>query len=115
MWNVRPLLGTGPPAVVKIDGRRPSELPGVLSLTRTTSYPGSGWPCILRIGCEKPWQAVPHFVDEFVSPGVKDPAAETTVTLAQGFPNGRHRLEIAGGPNLPIAAVRVYRPPLAEK
>jgi hypothetical protein len=39
----------------------------------------------------------------------------STVTLAQGFPGGKHRLEIAGGPDVPIAAIRVYRPPLAEK
>ena len=58
---------------------------------------------------------MPHFVDEFVSPGVKDPAVETTVTLAQGFPSGKHRLEITGGPDAPIAAIRVYRPPLAAR
>lgn len=180
--------GQAPPAAVRIDGRRPSELPGVYSLTRTTSYPGTNWPCTLRVGHEQPWQledwtltlmdistdpnrlrfkvegsktgpdgegmirerfisksgrvviepddwnldyaqkvfrrpipsgfqirwqVVPHFVDEFVSPGVKDPAVETTVTLAPGFPSGKHRLEITGGPDTPIAAIRVYRPPLA--
>ena len=31
--------------------------------------------------------------------------------LAKGFPPGKHRLEIVGGPNVPIAAIRVYRPP----
>jgi hypothetical protein len=61
------------------------------------------------------WQVVPHFVDEFVSSGVKNPAVETTVTLAQGFPSGKHRLEITGGPDTPIAAIRVYRPPLAAR
>ncbi len=182
--------GTAPPAAVRIDGHRPSELPGVHSLTRTTSYPGTNWPCILRVGHEQPWQVeewtltltdvpgdpnqirfkvegsktgpdgegtirerfvsksgrvviepddwnldyarktfrrpipsgfqilwqvVPHFADEFVSPGVKDPAVETTVTLAQGSPGGKHHLEIAGGPDVPIAAIRVYRPPLTVK
>ncbi len=61
------------------------------------------------------WQVVPHFVDEFVSHGVKDPALETTVTLAQGCPGGKHRLEIAGGPQVLIAAIRIYSPPLAVK
>jgi hypothetical protein len=182
--------GEALPAAVRIDGRRPSELPGVYSLTRTTSYPGSNWPCVLRVGHEQPWQiedwtltltdvpsdlkqirfkvegsktgpdgegttgerfasksgraviepddwnldyaqkvfrrpipsgfqirwqVVPQFVDEFASPGVKDPAVETTVTLAEGFPGGKHRLEIASGPDVPIAAIRVYRPPLAAK
>ena len=37
---------------------------------------------------------------------------ETTVTLAQGFPSGKHRLEISGSPLVPIAAIRAYRPPL---
>jgi hypothetical protein len=61
------------------------------------------------------WQVVPHFVDEFVSSGVKEPAVETTVTLAQGFPSGTHRLEITGDPDTPIAAIRVYRPPSAAR
>ena len=56
------------------------------------------------------WSVVPWFVDEFVSPGVKDPAIETTVTLAHGLPNTKHTLEISGGPDSPIAALRIYRP-----
>jgi hypothetical protein len=182
--------GGASPAMVHIDGHRPSELPGVYSLTRTTSYPGSGWPCILRVeheqlwqiedwtltltevpadlkqihftvegsktgpdgegttgvrfisksgrviiepddwnfeyaqkvfhqpipvGFQIHWQVVPYFGDEFVSPGVKDPAVETTVTLVQGLSNGKHHLEIAGGLEVPIAALRVYRPPLAAE
>jgi hypothetical protein len=58
------------------------------------------------------WSVVPYFVDEFVSPGVKDPAVETAVTLAQGLANTRHTLEITGAPETPITALRVYRPPL---
>ena len=61
------------------------------------------------------WSVVPHFVEEFVSPGIKDPAVETTVTLAQGLANTRHVLEIVGNGKTPIAAVRVYRPPLEAK
>jgi len=181
--------GTAPPSAVRIDNKRPSELPGVTSLTRTTSYPGSGWPCILLVSSTKLWQVeqwtltftevpsdlkrirfkvegsktgpdgegitgerfisnsgrveitpenwnleyaqrvfkrpvpqgfqirwrvVSNYVDEFISPGIKDPAVETTVTLAQGFANGKHRLEIAGDPGVPIAAIRVYRPPWAD-
>ena len=58
------------------------------------------------------WQTIPQFVDTFVSPGVKDPAIETTVTLAQGLSNGKHTLEITGAESTPIAAIRIYRPPL---
>ncbi|MBX9628028.1 MAG: hypothetical protein K2X82_29790 [Gemmataceae bacterium] len=56
------------------------------------------------------WKADLRGTDEFASPGVKDPAVETTVTAAAGLPNGQHTLELAGGPGVPVAAVRVYRP-----
>ena len=59
------------------------------------------------------WKVEPRFVDEFVSSGVKDATTETTVTLAQGLPNTKHTLEISGSDAMPIAAIRVYRPPLA--
>jgi len=58
------------------------------------------------------WKVEPHFVDEFVSPGVKDSATETLVTLAQGLPNTKHTLEISGSEATPIAAIRVHRPAL---
>ena len=61
------------------------------------------------------WNVQPHFADEFVSPGVKDSATETTVTLAQGLPYNKYRLEISGGDATPIAAVRIYQPPLGRK
>jgi hypothetical protein len=57
------------------------------------------------------WSVVPWFVDEFTSPGIKDPALGTTVTLAQGLANSKHTLEINGGAET-IAALRVYRPAL---
>ena len=60
------------------------------------------------------WSVVPRFVDEFISPGIKDPAIETTITLAQGLANTQHTLEIDGGAET-IAALRVYRPVLAAK
>jgi len=61
------------------------------------------------------WKVEPRFVDEFVSPGVKDPTSETTVTLAQGLPNTMHTLEISGSEATTIEAIRIYRPPLAAK
>ena len=61
------------------------------------------------------WSVEPRFVDEFVSPGVKDLTTETTVTLAQGLPNTKHTLELSGIGNTTIAAIRVYRPALAAR
>ena len=182
--------GSAAPASVRIDGKKPSELPELYGFTRALAKPGGKWPPIAPITSEKiplleewtmqvrrdpanaklfsfvltgsktgpagegrsdarfvsksgriviapedwnvefaletlagvkpaeftvSWSVEPRFVDEFVSPGVKDPAVETTVTLAQGLANTRHTLEIAGDAQTPIAALRVYRPPLGRK
>jgi len=61
------------------------------------------------------WNVQPRFADKFVSPGVKDAATETTVKLAQGLPNSKYNLEVAGGDPTPIAAIRIYQPPLGRK
>ena len=66
---------------------------------------------LLPEGFEVKWKVVPRFVDEFVAPPLRGPGLETTVTLASGLPNGKHTLEILGT-DLPISAVRTYRPPL---
>ncbi len=60
------------------------------------------------------WQVVPRFVDAFSPPEVRESGVETTVTLAQGLSNARHMLEIIGAETTPIAAIRVYRPPLGS-
>lgn len=57
------------------------------------------------------WKTYLRGADTFTSPGVKDPAVETVVTVAAGLPNGKHTLTVAGGPGVPVSAVRVYRPP----
>ena len=178
--------GTAAPASVHLDGRKPSEIPELYGFKRVAAFPGSSWPCLLRVSSEKPswiedwtltiteasadlkacqftltgsktgpdgagtsearfvsksgrvvldpedwnlnycfkvfkrtlppnyqikWQTVFHFADEFTSPGIMEPAIETTVTLAQGLSNGKHTLEIQGDATVPIAALRVYRPP----
>lgn len=59
---------------------------------------------------EVKWNVEPRFVDEFASRGVSNAAIQTLVTLANGLPNGPHTLEISGGAQTPIAAIRVYRP-----
>jgi hypothetical protein len=48
------VITPGATASVRIDGKRPSEFPELYGLTRTTAYPGSIWPCLLRITSEKP-------------------------------------------------------------
>jgi len=63
------------------------------------------------------WKVEPHFVDEFVSPGVKDADATTelTMTLAQGLVNTKHTLEIFGTSATTIAAMRIYRPGASDQ
>ncbi len=41
---------------VLIDGRKPSEFPELYGFGRTTAYPGSKWPCLLKVESEKPLQ-----------------------------------------------------------
>jgi hypothetical protein len=42
---------TVPPGLrVRIDGRKPSERPDTFAPTRTKAFPGSNWPCLLRVG-----------------------------------------------------------------
>lgn len=61
------------------------------------------------------WQTVPHFVDEFTPPINANPAIENIVTLAQGLKNGPHVLEISGGPQTSLSALRIYRPLLGRE
>ncbi len=61
------------------------------------------------------WKVEPRFVDEFISPRLKDATIETTVTIAQGLPNTKHTLELSGSSVTPIAAIRVYRPTLVGR
>jgi hypothetical protein len=53
---------------------------------------------------------VPLFADEFVAPALAGGGAVTTATLAQGFPNGEHNLELSGPEGVGVEAVRVYCP-----
>jgi hypothetical protein len=180
--------GKAAAAAVRIDGKKPSEFPGVYALTRALAKPGGKWPVVAgfgpgnrplvedwtmavrkdggafaftltgsRTGADgsgrsdqrfvsrsgrvvllpehwgvpfamslagvRPvpnaftvrWRVERHAADAFVSPGVKDAAVETVVTLAQGLPNGEHTLEITGGADTPLAALRAYAPPRAAK
>jgi hypothetical protein len=61
------------------------------------------------------WSVVPWFMDTFQAPIVVDPAVETPVILLQGLANEKHRLELTGGVESRIIAIRVHTPPLREK
>lgn len=61
------------------------------------------------------WKVEPRFVDEFTAPNLQDAAIESVITLASGLPNTKHTLEITGGPDQPLTAVRIYQPPLGRK
>ena len=68
----------------------------------------------LPVGYEVKWSVVPLFTDIYTPPKTDDAAKEYATTLAQGLSNGRHTLEVVptGDGAVPIAAFRVYRPPL---
>ena len=61
------------------------------------------------------WKVEPRSVDEFALSGAKAAAIEPVITLASGLPNTKHTLEISGGPDQTISAVRIYQPPLGRK
>ena len=61
------------------------------------------------------WQVTPFFADTVEPVGTTAPSVEMAVTVAQGLTGFHHTLEIFGGPDTRIAAVRVYKPPLLIK
>lgn len=61
-------------------------------------------------GFQIKWNVIPMFKDEFMKPVITDPAKENAVTVAQGIPNGRHKLDLIANGALPIKAIRVYYP-----
>jgi len=65
-------------------------------------------------GYEVTWETLPLFVDTWQAPVTEDPAAEYATTLAQGLSNAEHTVTLTpnGDGPIPVAAFRVYRPPL---
>lgn len=61
------------------------------------------------------WQTISHFTDSFAPQPNANPTIENVVTLAQGLKNGSHILEITGGPQTSLAALRIYRPPFGRE
>jgi hypothetical protein len=61
-------------------------------------------------GFEIKWTCRPLFADPFVVPAPRGPGLETSTTLVQGLPNGKHVLELKVDKPLPIKLLRVYHP-----
>ena len=175
---------------VRIDGRKPSELPETYRFTRVSAFPQSNWPVLLKVGSGAPllvedwtltlddvsadgkqakfslagsktgadgngisgekfvsksrrvviepgewnlefcykvfkralppghkatWKVIAFSADELKPPPAGPSGTELTVTLAQGLENARHHLEITGGGEAGLRAIRVYRPLLGRK
>lgn len=65
-------------------------------------------------GFEITWRTYLMGADTYLAPEIADPAVEQVTTLAQGLVNGPHTLTLTAGADgpPPLAAIRVYRPPL---
>ena len=50
------VIGDGITAAVRIDGKKPSEIPELYGVTRTTAFSDSIWPCLLLVTAAKPLQ-----------------------------------------------------------
>jgi len=63
---------------------------------------------------EVTWETKPLFTDVYEAPVTEDASLEYTTMLAQGLENAEHTVTLIpnGDGALPIAAFRVYRPPL---
>jgi hypothetical protein len=63
---------------------------------------------------EVTWEVKPLFTDTYAAPKTTDSEKECATTLAQGLTNARHTLRLVpnGDGPVPVAAIRVYRPPL---
>lgn len=91
---------------------------------RVVIEPGMWMVCHALSYREKPmpedyevtWEVAPLFVDTYQALRADDPAQEYTKTLAQGLSNADHTVELIpnGDAPVPVAAFRVYRPPLPE-
>jgi hypothetical protein len=52
--DVVPAAKSAGPVSVRIDGRKPSELPALYGFTRVGAFPMSGWPVLLKVGSQAP-------------------------------------------------------------
>ena len=89
---------------------------------RVVIEPGRWMVCHALTYREKPlpddyevtWEVKPLFVDVYQPPETADPAREYATTLAQGLSNAQHTLQLVpnGEGPVPVAAFRIYRPPV---
>ncbi len=70
----------------------------------------------MSVGDEVKFQCYALNTDRYTAPALADPTKEYSTILAQGIPNGKHTLELSADAqgNVPISAIRVYCPPVAE-
>jgi hypothetical protein len=78
----------------------------------------SDWSCDVKQvkpGAEVKFQCYALHADRYVAAASENPSLESSLTLAQGIANGKHRLVLtADDPaGVPLGALRVYRPPVA--
>lgn len=60
--------GSADPADIRIDGKKPSEIPQLYGFTRALSTPGGKWPVILKVGSEQRLQ-----IEDWTMAVAKDP------------------------------------------
>ncbi|HVF85152.1 MAG TPA: SGNH/GDSL hydrolase family protein [Abditibacteriaceae bacterium] len=100
------------------DGSGDSDNTFVSNSKRVVIDPADWWlgfsKSPMPVGFEVTWQVVPQGVDIYQAPEIADKAIEYSTTLAQGFANTSHTLELVALDKNPppIAAIRVYEPPL---
>jgi hypothetical protein len=102
------------------DGAGDSTTPFVSKSGRVAIDPADFMPWSLALATAAPgadrlvvrWTVARMFTDTVAPPPARGPGLEAAVTVAQGLRPGRHVLELTGGPDSPLEAVRVYRPPL---
>ncbi len=105
------------------DGSGNSEAIFVSKSKRVVIDPADWWlgfsSAPMPLGFEVTWQSVSQYVDVYTSPqpdksNIEYSNSEHSTTLAQGFSNEKHTLElVAVGKTAPaLKALRIYKPPL---
>ncbi|HYH68914.1 MAG TPA: SGNH/GDSL hydrolase family protein [Urbifossiella sp.] len=107
-------------SVTGADGAGDSAVPFVSKSGRVAIEPPDFHPVTLARAAQQykqsrlvvRWNVLPLFADTATPPPARGPGLEAAVTVAQGLRPGRHVLELTGGPDSQLEAVRVFRPPL---
>lgn len=68
--------GRAESAEIRIDGKKPSEIPELYGFTRALSTPGGKWPVILKLSWEKPLQ-----IEDWTMEVTRDPADDKLFTF----------------------------------